>query len=109
LSSSPVSFQQRVTIAPDVLVRVIGDEAVLLNLRSELYLGLDPVGTRMWTVLQESPSIEAGYEVLRGEYDVAPDVLRQDLETFLAELLGQSLITLEAPGGSEDPPCRTGL
>ena len=91
----PVSFHQRVTIAPDVLFRVIGDEAVLLNLESELYLGLDPVGTRMWMVLQESPSIQAGYDTLSQEYEVAPDVLRRDLEEFLVELLGQSLIALE--------------
>ena len=95
-----MSFEQRVTTAPGVLVRVIGDEAVLLNLQSELYLGLDPVGTRMWTVLHDSPSIEEGYEVLKEEYDVEPDVLRQDLEAFLAELLEQSLICVGARAGS---------
>ena len=89
-----MSFQQRVTTAPDVLFRVIGDEAVLLNLRTETYLDLDPVGTRMWTVLHESPSIEAGFEVLRDEYEVEPEVLRRDLEELLNELLDQSLITL---------------
>jgi hypothetical protein len=94
----PLSFQQRVSTAPDVLVRVIGEEAVILHLGTELYLGLDPVGTRMWTVLQESSSIEAGYEVLRDEYDVPADVLRRDLEEFLQDLLGQSLISLEPAG-----------
>jgi hypothetical protein len=82
------------TTAPDVLFRTIGDEAVLLNLRTEMYLGLDPVGTRMWTVLHDSPSIAAGYEALRVEYDVAPDVLRRDVEEFVGELLDQSLIEL---------------
>ncbi len=98
MSEARLSFQQRVATSPDVLVRVIGDEAILLHLGTEMYLGLDPVGTRMWTVLQTSPSIEAGYEVLRDEYDVAPEVLREDLEAFLADLLGQSLISLEPAG-----------
>ena len=80
-----MSFQQRVTIAPDVLFRVIGDEAVLLNLESELYLGLDSVGTRMWLVLQESPTIQAGYDTLTGEYEVAPDVLRRDRPAALLD------------------------
>ena len=52
-------FSSRVTTSPDVLLRIIGDEAVILNLKSELYLGLDPIGTRIWTVLQGSPSIQA--------------------------------------------------
>lgn len=88
----PLSFSQKVTIAPDVLCRVIGDETVLLNLKTELYLGLDRVGTRMWTVLQESASIEDAYNVLAGEYDVEPDELRRDLVELVGELLAQTLV-----------------
>ena len=43
-----VSFSERLTVAPDVLFRLVGDEGVLLNLNTTLYLGLNPVGTRMW-------------------------------------------------------------
>ena len=42
------SFTLRATIGQDVLFRMVGEEAALLNLKSELYLGLDPVGTRIW-------------------------------------------------------------
>ena len=48
-------FSSRITTAPDVMFRIIGDEAVILNLKSELYLGLNPVGTRFWTALHEAP------------------------------------------------------
>ena len=37
-----ISFADRVTISPDVMFRTVGDEAVLMNLKTELYLGLDP-------------------------------------------------------------------
>jgi hypothetical protein len=90
-----VPFDRRVAVVPDVLVRVIGEEAILLHLGTEQYLGLDAVGTRMWTVLKESASIEAGYAELCREYDVSPDVLREDLASFVHELLAQSLISLE--------------
>ena len=66
-------FSSRVTSAPDVMLRIIGDEAVILNLKSETYLGLDPVGTRMWTVLQESPSIQSAYASLLDEFEVEPE------------------------------------
>ena len=49
-----VSFTDRVRVTPDVLFRVMGEEAVLVNLTTERYLGLDPVGTRMWSVLTRS-------------------------------------------------------
>ena len=51
----PCQFSSRVTTAPDVMLRIIGDEAVILNLKNELYLGLDPVGTRMWTISRALP------------------------------------------------------
>jgi hypothetical protein len=40
-----ISFADRATHSPDVMFRTVGDEAVLMNLKTELYLGLDPVGT----------------------------------------------------------------
>ena len=90
----PLSFDQRVTIAPDVLFRTVGDEAVLLNLKTELYLGLDPVGTRMWTVFKESGSLQQAYESLLQEFDVDGVRLRADLEEFIGQLQAQGLIEL---------------
>lgn len=89
------TFSSRVTVAPDVLFRLVGDEAVLLSLKTELYLGLDTVGTRMWGVLLESPSVEAAYDALLREFEVEPARLRQDLDEFIVKLLGQKLIQVE--------------
>jgi len=87
-------FTCRVTVAPDVLFRLVGEEAVLLNLETELYLGLDAVGTRMWTVLTESPSIQAAYDVLREEYDVDPERLIADVAGFLGKLEDEQLVEI---------------
>ena len=85
-------FSSRITTAPDVMFRISGDEAVILNLKSELYLGLDPVGTRFWTALHDAPSIQAACESLLSEFDVAPDRLRQDMGNLLSQLLEQGLV-----------------
>ena len=90
-----ISFSHKVAIAPDVLCRVIGNEAVLLNLKTEHYLGLDVVGTRMWTLLQESASIADAFDALAREYEVTPDELRRDIEEFLSELLEHSLVQVD--------------
>ena len=88
----PIPYSHRVTVASDVLFRQMGDEAVVLNLKTELYLGLDAVGTRIWAVLQDAPTIQAAYESLLDEYDVDPERLRQDLGEFLSELVDQELV-----------------
>jgi coenzyme PQQ synthesis protein D (PqqD) len=88
----PVPYSHRVKAAPDVLFRQMGDEAVVLNLKTELYLGLDAVGTRIWALLQDAPTIQAAYESLLDEYDVDPERLRHDLGEFLEELVDQALV-----------------
>ena len=66
-----VSFSERLTVAPDVLFRLVGDEGVLLNLNTTLYLGLNPVGTRMWNALTSAGSVKAAYDALLREYELA--------------------------------------
>jgi hypothetical protein len=92
-----VSFSMRVTVSPDVMFRIVGDESVLLHLKSEVYMGLDPVGTRMWIALTQSPSIQDAYEALRAEYDVEAEDLRRDLQEFLSKLQENELIEIGSP------------
>jgi hypothetical protein len=92
-----ISFSQRVSVPSNVLVREIEGEAVLLNLDTERYHGLDAVGTGFWTALTDAPSIESAYERLKNEYDVEPELLRRDLERLLEELHAQGLVEL-VPG-----------
>ena len=89
-----VNFTCRVTVPETVLFRELDGESVLLNLDTESYLGLNEVGTRMWSVLTTCPTIQAAYDELQTEYDVAPDVLRQDLENLLDQMLEHGLVQI---------------
>ena len=87
-----ISFTDRVTVPDDVLISQLQEESVILNLDSERYYGLDDVGTRFLSVLTTSDSIETAYERLRGEYDVEPQVLRNDLLALIEHLIDQGLL-----------------
>lgn len=91
------SFESRIAVAPDVMFRAVGDESVLLHLRSETYMGLDPVGTRMWTLLTASDSIESAYQSLLAEYEVDGSQLRRDLDDFIGKLVANDLVLVSAP------------
>lgn len=82
----------RIRTPTDILIRELGGESVLLNLKSERYFGLDPIGTHMWQVLSSSNSIQAAYETLLAEYDVDGDVLRLDLHHLIEQLIEHGLI-----------------
>ena len=82
----------RITVAPDVLVQELDGESVMLNLKTERYFGLDDVGTRIFTAVTNSSSIEQAYESLLGEFDVDRVVLRRDIDELLEKLLGNGLV-----------------
>jgi hypothetical protein len=87
-----VSFSDRVRVVPNVLFRRVSDEGVLVNLNTEVYLGLNQVGTRMWSALNDASSVQAAYDALIEEYDADPTELRRDLEEFIDRLFAEQLI-----------------
>lgn len=68
---------------------------MLLDLRSECYFGLDPVGTRMWAALTEAGTIEAAFAELREMYEVEPKRLREDFESLIEKLVEHGLLEVE--------------
>jgi hypothetical protein len=87
-----ISFSDRVTVPDDVLISNLQDESVILNLDSERYYGLDDVGTRFLSIVTTSESIETAYERLQHEYDVDPQILRNDLFALIENLVDQGLL-----------------
>lgn len=89
-----IPITARVTIPDGVLVQELQGESVLLNVNTENYYGLDEVGTRIWAVLSEAPSIAAAVDVLLEEYEVQRAVLQDDVDELLTVLLDKKLIEL---------------
>ncbi len=88
------SFSGEVRIPPDVMFRELVDEAVILDLKSQRYYGLDLVGTRLWQLLTEHGRVDDVVEAMLGEFDVDEGTLRQDIGTFLGRLEEQGLVEL---------------
>ena len=87
-----LTFNERAAAPAHVLVRFLDQESVLLNLQTEQYFGLDEAGTRMWRLVTTSPNIDAAYQELLAEYDVQPDLLRENLTELLGHLVEHGLL-----------------
>lgn len=85
-------LSQHLVMCEHVMMRNIQGEAVLLDLRSEIYLGLDEVGARMWHLITSGETGEAAIAPLLAEYDVEEAKLRADLRQFVRELLDRQLM-----------------
>lgn len=81
-------------VSEDVLISQLDDESVLLDLKSEMYFGLDEVGTRVWDLLATGNPISEVQEVLSSEYDVDSKTLREDLESLVKTLVERGLATV---------------
>jgi hypothetical protein len=91
-----IPFDHRLSVPEHVATRDLDGELVLLNYDTEVYFGLDDVGTRIWEALRDAPTIEAGLEQLLEEFDVGSDQLRADVEQLLGQLIEGGLVELQA-------------
>jgi hypothetical protein len=84
-----------VRIHPQVILRQVEDEAVLLNLDDGTYYGLNPVGARMVEILHEATDVGTACQMLLQEYDVDAERLRHDMERLASEMHARGLVTVE--------------
>jgi hypothetical protein len=100
MSDLALTFADRAHVPSHVLVRFLDNEAVLLNLASERYFGLDETGTRMWQLATAAPNLNVAYQELLAEYDVEPELLRDNLSKLLFELVENGLLEM-LPGDAD--------
>ena len=78
--------------SPDVLIQTVVGEAVLLDLRSQKYFGLNEVGTRAWQVLAETGDAGMVRTRLAQEFRVDGAQLERDLDALFERLLRAGLV-----------------
>jgi Coenzyme PQQ synthesis protein D (PqqD) len=76
----------------DVVVRELDGEAIMLNLASGTYFGLDQIGTRMWFLIERHGQLDIVLDRLRKEYDAPDATLEQDLLRLSSELVDKGLL-----------------
>ena len=79
-------------IATDTLSKTLKEEEVLLNLDSGTYFGLDEVGTFIWQQLKTSTSGNSLAQSIISEFEVDPEIAKNDLQGFLSKLLENGLV-----------------
>src|SRR6202051_1564139 len=89
-----VMFSDKMSVPAHVLGRFLDKEAVLLNIETERYFGLDETGARMWQLATTSANIDAAYQALLSEYDVDAQTLREHLSELLEKLADNGLLTV---------------
>ncbi len=93
--SPEIPLTARVRVADHVLYRDLGEDLVLLDLRSGIYFSLDPIGARIWHLLRRPQPLAAVLEALVGEYDVETARCARDLVRLVTELRDRGLVAVD--------------
>ena len=94
MSSQLLDVSENAIISPTQaqISSEIADEAVILNLDSGIYYGLNEVGARIWELIQQPQSFSELCSILLEEYDVSAEACERDLKKILLDLKTASLI-----------------
>lgn len=87
-----ISTTAIISTAPEQIASELGGEAVILNLATGMYYGLNEVGARVWELIQQPCPFDSIFHTLLEEYDVDPDLCKQDLTKILVEMKEAHLI-----------------
>ena len=90
-----ISDRTVVVAAKDQVSCDLAGEAAILNIKSGVSYGLDPVGARIWKLMQEPRAVGDIQDTITGEYDVEPERCANDLFVLLEKLLAEGLIEVK--------------
>jgi hypothetical protein len=85
-----------VVVAKEQVSCPLGEESAILNLKNSVYYGLDPIGARVWTLLQQPRSVGELRDTLLSEYEVEAGRCEQDLLSLLETMRSEGLIEVRA-------------
>ncbi len=81
--------------AADAVSCELAGETVILEMNSGRYFALDPIGTRVWQLLQTLSTAESLCGRLMEEYEVDSGTCRRDLSSLLGQMAENGLILIE--------------
>jgi hypothetical protein len=84
-----------VELSPEVIAQKVGAETVLLDMRTETYLGLNAIGSVIWANLESGLTVAEIENLLTTTYPELPQGrIRDDIQNLLKKLAEHKLIRI---------------
>ena len=87
-----MDLKTKLTVPPQVMSRLVGDETVLLDIASGVYFGLDGVGKRIWESVAEGQNLAQTIAVITREFEVDEAQAQADVIEFTNDLVERGLL-----------------
>jgi hypothetical protein len=80
--------------ATDQIACDMGGETVILDLKSGTYYGLDVLGARVWSLIEQPASVVSIRDAIVADYDVDNATCERDILVFLQQMQEAGLVEI---------------
>ncbi|MDP1738016.1 MAG: PqqD family protein [Caulobacter sp.] len=87
-----IELPARVSRREEFFGTMVGEQQVLLDIESGVYVGLDPIGSHIWSRLETPIAVEALCADLAAAYEADLETITRDVLVFLDRLAKQKMI-----------------
>ncbi len=96
LALEPTALRHLLVVAiKEQVSSELGGDAVILNLKTGIYHGLDAVGARIWHLLQEPRTVNDILNILIQEYEIESERCEREVVTLLQKLADVELVEVK--------------
>lgn len=92
MANATIPLTATVQVSAQQVSTELDGEMAILSLENGVYYGLDPVGARIWELVQEPQTVVAVRDRIVAEYEVSPEVCEADLLALLGDLHAAGLV-----------------
>jgi len=87
-----ITLDSTVNHIEDIVASDIDNEKVMMSIEKGQYFGLEPVGSRIWEMIETPVKVSALIDALLVHYDVDRQTCEQDVLIFLQELHAAGIV-----------------
>lgn len=89
---SAINLNSTIKRNPELVASDMDGETVMMSIENGEYFGLDPVGSRIWELIENPIRIDQLIDLLLDEFEVSREQCELDTLDFINQLLEKKLI-----------------
>ena len=101
MSKASLEMTSSVVRVKEILSAEVEDEVVLMSVEKGLYFGLNPVGARLWDLLDEFVPVQEVCATIVEEFEVTLEQCQEEVLGLLKDMQEEGLIRIVLEGQSD--------
>jgi Coenzyme PQQ synthesis protein D (PqqD) len=89
-----IQLDSQVTRNKDIIFSEMDNDVVMMSIEKGEYYGINPIGSRIWELLETSLRVSDLCQTLMVEYNVDENRCISDVVAYLQQLLEKNVITI---------------